>query len=72
MSKMNPKNNESNLKGLISVLAGRASVAQLRDNRTLVRKTLSHDVTLLVFLPFRESPEKNGLSIKSCNLSIIH
>ena len=37
---------------------GRFPRARLQANRTLVRKTLSHDVTILVFLPFREGAKK--------------
>jgi len=44
---------------------GRFPRARLQANRTLIRKTLSHDVTILVFLPFRETPEKNGFSARA-------
>ncbi len=51
-------------KPLISVPGAPFPQARLRANRTLVRKTLSHDVTILVFLPFADR-RKNGFSARA-------
>ena len=50
-----------------SVTGGRFPRARLRANTMLVRKTLSHDVTFLVFLPFRDTSRYKWIFRACCS-----